>query len=248
MDFEVKFAGVSVHEKPFNMNFHTHNCHEIVLYTQGNGYVEANEKKFIYEAGSIGFMPRDVRHNEINIVPSKNVFIGFLYGDDIEMLDCGFYKADKHISSLFFEIAEEMQFQKKDFSKMMSCKLKQLMLEIIRNTETDKTEDDFSYILNYINENLGGDISNEQLSRMSYYSTDRFRHLFKEKTGMSPKHYIMEARLKKAQSLLTEGEKSITEISELCGFYDLAYFSKMFKKRFDSSPVQFMENNHSSAT
>ena len=241
MDFEVKFAGIGDHKKPFNMNFHTHNCHEIVLYTQGNGYVEALGEKFRYEAGSIGFMPLNVWHNEINLVPSKNVFIGFLYGSDIEMLECGFYKANELTASLFFKIVEEMQLQKKGFSLMMACQLKQLILEIIRNTENDKTEDNFSYILNYIEENLNVDISNEQLSRMSYYSTDRFRHLFKEKTGMSPKQYVMEKRLKKAEKLLAEGDKSITEISELCGFYDLAYFSKVFKNRFNMSPVQFLK-------
>ena len=243
MDFEVKFAGIGDHKKPFNMNFHTHNCHEIVLYTQGKGFVEAMEKKFNYEAGSIGFMPLDIWHNEINLVPSRNVFIGFLYNSDIEMLDCGFYKADEHIASLFFKIAEEMQLQRKGFSQMMACQLQQLILEIIRNNEDNKTEDNFSYILNYIDENLNVDISNELLSRMSYYSTDRFRHLFKEKTGMSPKQYVMEKRLKKAESLLTKGKKSITEISELCGFYDLAYFSKIFKKHFGTSPARYVETH-----
>ena len=222
MDLEIKFAGIGVHKKPLSLDFHTHRCCEIVLYTQGNGFVEIEDEKYSYKAGSIGFVKSKISHNEINLMPSKNVFIGFSCDDEAEMIDCGFYKADENIATLFFKIAEEMRHKKKGFSEMMACQLKQIILEIMRNDEKEETGDNFSYILNYINENLSLDIKNDTLSRMTHYSSDRFRHLFKEKVGLSPKQYIMEKRLQKAENILKKGDIHITDVCELCGFYDQA--------------------------
>ena len=43
-------------------------------------------------------------------------------------------------------------------------------------------------------------------------------------------------RLKRAQDLLKNSEFNINEIAQKCGYTDIAYFSRCFKKRFGVSP------------
>lgn len=67
--------------------------------------------------------------------------------------------------------------------------------------------------------------------------------LFKQYTGQSLKRYMNNAKMQKAQHLLTESSLSITEISELMGYTDLYSFSKTFKQHFGLSPTAYTQNS-----
>jgi len=56
-------------------------------------------------------------------------------------------------------------------------------------------------------------------------------------TGKSTAIYIRFIRLKKAKELISETEKTISEIAYEVGFKDLAYFSRCFSELFGVSPV-----------
>ena len=64
----------------------------------------------------------------------------------------------------------------------------------------------------------------------------RFRDLFRRQFGMTPNRYITFKRIEYAKALLSAGGISVTEVSELCGFSDVYYFSKVFKKMTGISP------------
>lgn len=78
-----------------------------------------------------------------------------------------------------------------------------------------------------------------QLAKLSGYSLDYFRHLFSQKMGMSPKQFQINMRLEKAVELLSDQQKSCTEIASFCGFSTSAQFSKMFLEKYGISPNQF---------
>lgn len=60
--------------------------------------------------------------------------------------------------------------------------------------------------------------------------------IFREKFGVSPKHYLMELKLKKACRLLITTSLPISVISDSLGFEDQLTFSKVFKKELGISP------------
>ena len=66
------------------------------------------------------------------------------------------------------------------------------------------------------------------------------RTLLYEKTrkllGVAPNDFIREIRMKQAKALLEEGRMSVTEVSGICGFSDVRYFSTVFKKYYGISP------------
>ena len=62
--------------------------------------------------------------------------------------------------------------------------------------------------------------------------------LFREKTGQTIQEYLITVRLEEAQRYLEEGF-SVEESATLCGYEDSCNFSKMFKRRFGVSPLNW---------
>ncbi|HRZ98914.1 MAG TPA: response regulator, partial [Paludibacter sp.] len=59
-------------------------------------------------------------------------------------------------------------------------------------------------------------------------------------TGQSPVDFIKKIRLDYSLELLQSRKYSITEVSELCGFSSVGYFSTVFKKNFDKTPSELI--------
>lgn len=76
------------------------------------------------------------------------------------------------------------------------------------------------------------------LSRTSFYN-----HL-KQLTGLSPKEFIRDFRLKKACMYLKKGNCTIAEIAYLTGFNDPVYFARIFKQNMKVTPSQYRDEAH----
>jgi len=60
-------------------------------------------------------------------------------------------------------------------------------------------------------------------------------------TNQSPTDFIKMVRLNHAVELLHSRKYTVTEVSELCGFTSVAYFSTVFRKHFGKSPSEILE-------
>ncbi|MDH6313126.1 two-component system sensor histidine kinase ChiS [Parabacteroides sp. PFB2-10] len=63
----------------------------------------------------------------------------------------------------------------------------------------------------------------------------------KAMTGHTITSFVMQARLNKAKLLLSKRDRSIKEVAFDCGFSDLSYFSRSFRKAFGYTPSQFIK-------
>ena len=63
-----------------------------------------------------------------------------------------------------------------------------------------------------------------------------FRRLFKEYTGFSPIDYRNDLRLSNAKNKLQSGEYNVSEVAELCGFSNLSFFIRLYKKKYGYTP------------
>ena len=80
-------------------------------------------------------------------------------------------------------------------------------------------------------------------AREAGVSYPHFRRIFHETFKTPPTRFLLLKRLEKAASMLREGGKKIEEIAELCGFYDIYHFSKLFKKYYGTAPGQYRRNH-----
>lgn len=73
-----------------------------------------------------------------------------------------------------------------------------------------------------------------------FYHMDKYylSHLFKENTGFTLLEYVQSKRMMLAKTLL-DGDLTINEISQQCGYKDYSNFFKTFKKLLKMSPNQY---------
>lgn len=85
----------------------------------------------------------------------------------------------------------------------------------------------------------------EQLARELHLSHSQFGRKLNALTGFTPNRFIRNIRLKHAKALLQNEELSITAIAYDCGFSDPSYFTRVFKKEFGNTPVEWRSQGSS---
>ncbi len=90
-----------------------------------------------------------------------------------------------------------------------------------------------------VNEQIGNVAFNKELfaSEMNVSGSLLYKKI-KSLTDQSPSDFIRLVRLSKSAELLESGAYNITEVSELCGFTSVSYFSTVFKKHYGKTPSE----------
>lgn len=91
--------------------------------------------------------------------------------------------------------------------------------------------------------NLAGEFSIEKMGSDLGMSRTRFYSKIKELTGGSPSQMVMNFRLEKAAEMLSDEDRTISEIAFDVGFSSTAYFTKCFKKNYGTSPSRYIGRN-----
>lgn len=82
-------------------------------------------------------------------------------------------------------------------------------------------------------------LSVERLAADLGVSREYLRRVFRRQTGLSPKQYLQQTRLRRAAALLADGYYTVRQVAGLCGFADEKYFSVCFKKATGHSPSRY---------
>ena len=85
----------------------------------------------------------------------------------------------------------------------------------------------------------------DALSKAFFLPKATLIYNFKKYTNCSPIDFLLNVRLTKAKELLVNTNKSVGEISEMCGFSSANYFGLIFKKKENLSPLQYRKNQRS---
>jgi two-component system, response regulator YesN len=83
------------------------------------------------------------------------------------------------------------------------------------------------------------DISVNKLAQMVYLSPNYISLIFKKETGETITDYLTSIRIDRAKSLLKDTELLIQQVSEMVGYDDASYFSKVFKKVTGIHPLKY---------
>ncbi|MDA3852733.1 MAG: AraC family transcriptional regulator [Bacteroidales bacterium] len=93
--------------------------------------------------------------------------------------------------------------------------------------------------LNYIENNIGNNLSNSELAMQAGLATNSFTRLFTAEINTSPQRYVKQKRIDKACILLHHSNHSIDRIAEICGFADRYHFSRIFKEATNNTPATY---------
>ena len=94
-------------------------------------------------------------------------------------------------------------------------------------------------IFSFIDDNYMLDISNFDLMQLCQCSESVLLRSFRQVVDSSPMQYLLNYRINKAAELLITSDKSSKEVANSCGFHDVSYFTKMFKRSKSMTPIEY---------
>ncbi|KOO14307.1 response regulator [Vibrio xuii] len=101
---------------------------------------------------------------------------------------------------------------------------------------------DLVEMLRYIEKNLSRTIREEDVAEYCHYSVTYFSKFFHKTIGVSFRDYLTLKRINLAKQLLTNYRKEkISFIAFQCGYNDVSYFSRIFKKKTGISPAVYRQ-------
>jgi AraC family transcriptional regulator len=77
-----------------------------------------------------------------------------------------------------------------------------------------------------------------ELAREAHLSRYHFLRTFARVTGLTPRQYVLRARLRSAAVRLATGDERVIDVALDCGFRDISNFNRAFHAEFGRSPTE----------
>ncbi len=147
---------------------------------------------------------------------------------------------------LFSKIYGEYTARRSGFVGMIRAYLIELITLIFREIDS-KTTDNITHeqknviehAINYMKSHYNTRMNLDDIAADLFLSKDYFRQLFKKSTGMSITDYIQNVRVEEATRLLETTDMNVAAVAEKCGFTDIKFFYKTFKKITGKTPNEY---------
>lgn len=160
---------------------------------------------------------------------------GVIYSTDI-----GVGAADTQTLVSFEPLFAEFTDRRRGFDDACAAALTEILVSLSRavstgSRTTGRPLSTIAWLHSHFTENtpLG------TLAAMEHLSESRYRTVFHRQTGLSPSEYRIALRMQHACDLLSSSTQSIAEISSACGYSDVLYFNRLFKRRIGVPPGEY---------
>jgi two-component system, response regulator YesN len=113
------------------------------------------------------------------------------------------------------------------------------MMDTIYNTRDVKNLSLLTKSMEYIRTHYSSDISLEDVAKHAVVSESHISHIFGKELGVTFSSYLTKVRIENAKKLLLNTDYSVLTISDMVGYDQPGYFSKVFKKYSGKTPGKF---------
>lgn len=107
------------------------------------------------------------------------------------------------------------------------------------------TPTQLSRVLDCMEANLQRRVGLSELAALAGVSVSHFCHAFKQSTGVAPHQWQLDAKIRRAQQLLSQGDKSLAEIALDVGFVDRSHFTRTFHRNVGVAPTAWLRERRS---
>ncbi len=265
-DFPIEYYYLDKNDYRYVMQLHWQRDFELVHVVSGSLRLYLNNKEHILNEGDFAFISALVLHRaepencvyeclvfDMNIICSHSCsrvteyLIPFIIGDcELTYIEkekgSALSAASRKLFSLFrkkpqfYELAVASALNEMFFYLMEK---QELNPPNIRDRGGHKRKA-IASVVDWIERNYHEKITLRRLSEFSDLNEKYLCRIFREFTGQSPTEYINRLRVERACFEMSVNGKNVTEAALDCGFNDLSYFSRTFKKYKGILPREFM--------
>jgi len=219
----------------------------------GKGIFKSKKYTYSLSEGNLFIIrPNEITYYKADLKePWTYIWIGFECNlSDNLALQAEFLKKDVLYSKTSEPIfkgmlqAEKINYSKETFLCSKIFELFSLLIEAENQREIYNLPT--SYVMkaqNYIETNYANSISVFEIANFLGIDRRYLCSIFKTHIGKSPQQYIVDLRLEKAAQLMLKFNYTPSEAAFSTGYKDIFNFSKMFKKKFKTSPRNFKKQN-----
>lgn len=237
---------------------HTHHFTELLFVVSGEGSFSFNQEQSPLRRGDLVIIPPYTEHTERSSQnhPLEYYVLGidgisFLSQKDRECAQvfCNF-EHDPSIHELFRQMLYEIRTAQYGSQTICQHLLEILILKIIRSQQlipvsinSIRMTKECAQIKEYLDSNYAEHITLDTLTGLTHMNKYYMVHSFTKYAGLSPIQYLNRTRLKRAQHLLKNTNYSISDIASSTGFSSQSYFTQIFRKNFNMTPVKYRQEH-----
>lgn len=236
---------------------HCHEQYEVILNLEGEGVASIGDTRYPFAPGTIHIIPAGVPHHKESENGFRDIYL------QCDTLPPGLLRtiAERDLILLDDTGKTLEQLMKMMLSRYLQVKKNDTVLEGMYQVALEllsewTAQDSSDHVVDEIICKLTNSFNDPELVvadvlASSGYSRDHIRRRFQSVTGMTPSDYLTDLRIQYAGTLLRQQNSlhlSVTDIGMMSGYYDVRYFSRVFKQKTGVSPSEYAQalkrNNH----
>lgn len=237
---------------------HTHNHLELFYIIGGKGQFLIQDQLYPVNVNNLVIINPNVLHTEVslNAQPLEYIVLG-IEGFELQTSSSSngqFNILDQfesvEISGCLRNILREMEQKNTGYEDVCQAYMEILIIRLMRNTSlviptepiAVSTNRQCAAVRRYIDLHFKEPLTLEMLAEEGHMNKYYLSHAFKREYGVSPINYMVSRRIEESKYLLAETDLSLSQIAQLLGFSSLSYFSQVFRRTQDTSPMEYRKN------
>lgn len=236
---------------------HIHHENEIIYAFEGGFEIKVNNRVYRVEKGQAAIINSMVMHEVRSLGEDENFLVievgPALLRESFELikgLDFEIKIYDRDTTPEIIDCLDSILKRHKDISpsgalwtmgyllQLYSMFYTALLEDNVRSARSDspKSSKSIEGILKYVYEHYGEDIKIDDIASRSGYCKSGFCKAFKAGTGFTFHSYLNLCRIRNAEHLLVETNKTLDEIAGIVGMKEAKVLCREFKKRLGTTP------------
>ena len=114
--------------------------------------------------------------------------------------------------------------------------LQRFLAMLVYDVDTYQFDPRIKKAIRFITDNYADSLTIGMVAEAVSLNSVYFGSLFKKETHVTFRDYLNTIRLNQAEDMLRTGKWNVTEVAQNCGFTDVFYFSRLFKKHKGMPP------------
>lgn len=180
--------------------------------------------------GSIGFLYVKSYSYSLNILCRRAAYKS---GVPITLLHT---TALRHITRINDAVSRDVLFEE-------NIRMVSEYTELIRSLSIKKHSQLVNKVVEYIFTNLNREFSLKDLADYCRLTPTYLSAVFKKETGQSVMSYVTARKIRYACALLANTQMQIQEAARHCGYQDVSYFTRVFRRETGTTPTQYRRQN-----